>query len=404
MGFFRRLGLNLATTIFSTFLVIFAVSLSAYVVLDKPATVKNALTDSGAYTVLVNNTLSQKQGELSAYLPVDQPEVQKAVEDAFSTSYLQRTTEHNIDATYAWIHGDTAKPRYSADLSEPKQALANNISQLVNQKLAGLPACTKLVVPTTLDDILNLTCRPVGFSTEYLTSAAQSAVEQSSLFDQVVAPVLTLQDKQGKSLTDSLSILPTVYHYFVISLFVMPVILVLSGLAVIFGGETKRQGVKRIARSLIVTGILTVLLSFLAVWLLGKAAGLAAGSSSDLILVEGKIVEIAHIIGRQLRNWLAGIGGGYAGLGIVMLVGMYLLGKKTARQNMDLNKSLGYNNNIPSAGTMFDPAVEGSAGKVEKRPLGVGHQPEADAAPSAQPDDHEQPTKNGPQGSGRIQL
>lgn len=362
MGFFKRLGHGLATTIFSTLLVVFALSMSAYMVLDKPPVVKKALADSGVYSVLVDNTLDQKQQQLGAYLPVDDPAVQKAVREAFPTSYLQTTIEHNVDATYDWIHGLTQKPHYSADLSQPKDALAANIGQLVAQHVSGLPVCkTVSDIPTTVGDVLALDCRPAGISADYLVKSAQSGVAQSSLFDQTVKPVLTLQDEQGQSLTDSLSAVPDAYHKFLISLYVVPAVLVLAAVAILFWSESKRQALKTVARSLIVTGIISILFSFAAVWLIGKAGQWSAGSSNDLILVESKIVEIAHLLGAQLRNWLAIIGGGYVLIGIILLAVNRFVGMKDATQNRALNKSLGYNDNIPQAGTTFDPQrTEGS--------------------------------------------
>jgi hypothetical protein len=356
MQFFKRFGLGLATSLFSLILVVFALAFGTFMTLDKPATVKSALSQSGVYQLLVDNTLLQKQDQLSVYLPVENTGVQKAIRDAFPPTYLQSTTERNIDATYAWIHGITQQPQYSADLSGPKAALAANISQLVNQKVATLPVCTDVsVTPTTVADVLNLDCRPKGVSTSYLVAAAQQGVEQSSLFDKVVAPVLTLQDAQGKSLTSSLSSVPAAYHKFTMSLYVMPVVLILCGLAILFWSESRRRGAKTISRSLIITGIITILLSLGIVWLLGKAAQWTAGSSGDLLLIENKVVEIAHLIGSQLRNWLVGIGAGYVVIGVGLLALTRIVGTKNTKHNRALNKSLGYSESTPAAGTRFDP-------------------------------------------------
>lgn len=380
MRFFQRLGLGLATSIFSTFLVVFAISVSIYMVLDKPQNVKDALRNSGAYQVLVDNALQRKQQQLGVYLPVENSGVQQAVRQAFSTTYLQNTTERNIDATYAWVHGETTSPHYSADLSEPKTALAQNLSQLVEQKVSALPPCTSVqVTPTTLSDVLALQCRPIGISTGYLVAAAQQGVGQSNVFDQVVAPILTLQDEQGKSLTSSLSVVPKAYHYFVLSLFIVPVILLLAALAIVFWSESRRQGIKALARSLLVTGIVTILLSLAAVWGLGKAAQLASDSSADLLLIQGKFVGVAHLLGAQLRNWLIIIGGAY----IVLAIGLWILVKvrqsAAASENRRLNTSLGYNQNIPSAGTTFEAG---------DRPLGPTAGP---SSPEDKPEDRLQP-------------
>jgi hypothetical protein len=333
--------------------------MSIYAVLDKPATVKSSLSQSGVYQVLVDNTLLQKQQQLSAYLPVVNSDVRKAVREAFPVAYLQSTTEHNVDITYDWVHGRTQKPQYSADLTQPKAALAENISRLVEQKMAGLPLCTgTMATPTTVADVLNLDCKPVGIPTSYLVAAARQGVEHSNVFGQVVTPVLTLQDGQGQSLTSSLSSVPKLYQKFILLLYVVPVALLLCGLAVLFWSEPRRQGLRTMARSLLIIGIITILLSLAMVWALGKGAQWASGSNNDLVLIEGKIVAIAHLIGAQLRNWLVGFGAGYIVIGIIFLLVARISGTKDAKQNKALNKSLGYNDNIPSAGTTFDPGAD----------------------------------------------
>jgi hypothetical protein len=384
MGFFRRLGLGLSTSVFSSLVVVFALALCTYFVLDNSNEVKQALSKSGVYQVLVDSTLTQKKEQLGRYLPINNPEVQKVVRDSFSTSYLQNTTERNIDATYTWLHGLTQKPNYSADLSQPKSALADNLGMLVAQHLNGLPACTKTVaLPTSVDDILSLTCRPIGVSSDFLVAATQLQVSQSNVFDRVVAPVLTFQDEQGKSLTDKMSYVPKAHHYFVMALYVIPAILLITGLAIIFWSETKRTGLRRLARILIVTGIISILLSLTVVWGLGKAARYMADSNADLLLLQGKVVEIAHILGEHFRNWLMGIGSGYALVGVILLVGGRLSGRSSMKQNKALNKSLGYSENIPTAGTRFDPTAADGSKELTNRERSTDTAPELKKSPDS---------------------
>lgn len=368
MQFLKRFGVFLSSSILSTLLVIFALSTSAYMVLDKPETVKTAVDKSGLYQVLVDNTLEQKQQQLSAYLPVDNPDVQKAVREAFPNEYLRQTSERNIDATYAWIHGETQTPQYQADLTQPKQALADNVSQVVEQKLASLPVCTKIIpTPTNVADLLALTCKPAGISSDYFVNAVRGQMQQSNVFNQVVEPVLTLKDEQGQKLTDTLSYVPKAYRYWMISLYVVPIVMLLCALGIIFWSQSKRQGAKRLGWMLLVTGITTVLLSLAAVWLLSKAVRLSADSSSDLLLAEGKIITAAQFIGSALRNWLVGIGAGYIVIAIILFILVKIKGTKHTRQNAALNKSLGYND-VPAAGTMYGPRPTDNPGHESQEP------------------------------------
>lgn len=358
MGLFRRLGLGLATSIFTLGLFVFTIALGAYMVLDKPANVKGALKESGVYPVLVENTLAQKQQMLGRYLPVTNPEVGQAVDEAFSATYLQNTIEHNVDATYDWIHGLTQQPNYSANLSEPKAKLAENISLVVTRKLDSLPLCTnRIETPTTVADVLAMECRPPGVPNELFIRAAQEGIENSNVFDQVVTPVLTLQDEQGQSLTQSLDGVPKAYGTFKQALLILPVILALTAVAMVFWSVSRRQGLRAVGRNLVIIGIVTILVSLAAVWAMGKGAGWMAGSNNNLVILEGKIVTIAELLGAQLRNWLMGISAGYIFLGISLLVIARIRSNKNAEHNQELNSSLGYSSTIPKAGTTFDPSA-----------------------------------------------
>ena len=355
MRIFQRLGLGLSSSLFSFLLVIFALFASVYFVLDTPGTLKQVLRQSGVYSIVIDNELIA-QTDTSNKLLLDNPVVKQALQQAFPTSYVQTTSENNIDATYNWIHGLTPKPNYSVDVSGPKNTFADNLASAVEQKLNALPVCTKLVaIPTTPAEVLALTCRPIGVPVDRFVTAARDQATASNIFSQIADSTTKLTDKQGKPLTDKLSYVPTAHRYYIWSLYIIPAILLLCGVAIIFWSESRRAGLKRIARILIVTGIMSILLSILAVWAIGKGVHLLQDQSASLLAVQTKLLEVANLLGADLRNWWIGIGAGYIVIAIIILIALKLRGTKSVQQVKALNKSLGYNNNIPAAGTKFGP-------------------------------------------------
>lgn len=362
MGFFKRLGLGLTTSVFSLLLVVFAIFISIYMVLDRPDNLKQALRESDIYSIVIENTLTQQKEALeSSNLPLDNPEVKAAFDQAFSPEYVQSTSEQNIDATYDWLHGTTQKPNYQVDVSQPKEVFASNIQKLVSDKLGSLPACTKpseMVVPSNAEEVLSMKCRPPGLPTELVGLVAGEQVKSSSLFSEVANSVATLEDSEGRPLTDKLSIVPEIHRYYIASLYVIPAILLLCAVIIFFGSASRRWGLRTMGRILIGTGITTMLLSIAAIWLLGKGVDFLGDQNASIAALQTKLLEVAHIIGSQLRNWLVGIGGGYVLAAIALLCIGHFWGRKKEHENQALNSSLGYSTAIPKAGTTFDPTSE----------------------------------------------
>lgn len=378
MGLLQRLGLSLATSIFSLFLIVFAAFASVYMVLDKPPVVKQAVKDSGIYEVFLDHTLTQQRA-LAGNLPVDNPQVRQAVAAAFPVSYLQSTAEHNIDTTYDWVHGKRPQPDYSVDVSQPKNAFADNVATLVEQKAGSLPACTRPVMPpTTPAELLNMACRPAGLSAGQLAAAARTQAVQNTDFDRLASSITTPTDQQGRPLTDNLSFVPVGYRYYLMTLWIIPVVLLLCAAAIFFWSSTRNTGLKRLSRILFVTGIMSIILSIVAVWLLGKGVNFLGSQNNALLAVQGKLLTIADLLAAQLRTWLLGIGGAY----ILAGVGLFIIFKIRSRQALQrakqLNSSLGYNPDMPSVGTTYNPGEQGSTA------------PDQSSPPSANPD--------GPQG------
>jgi hypothetical protein len=347
MLFFRRLAVGCAATLFSLVLVVFALSISVFFVLDKPDTLKNALRTSGLYGSFVDATVADKQQELGETLVLENPQLQAALKEAFTPAYLQSASEKNIDTTYDWLHGKIQKPDYSVDTSQPRAAFAANVKRLATERVAALPVCgpeVDMSVPPAA--VLDMRCRPSNISVDEVASIISLHAENSYIIQDMAQSTVTIKDDNGQVLSDRFSFLPKIHTYFIWSLFIMPLALGLCVPALVFWSLSKRQGFKHIGRILLTTGLITIILAVAAAWLLGRGAEWLGGTNQVLVAIQGKLLEAGHLIGESLRNWLIGIGAGYVVVGIVALVGARIKN----------NQSLGYRSGIPAAGTMFDPA------------------------------------------------
>lgn len=357
MQFLRHLGLGLSVSVFSLLLVVFAAALTTYAVLDRPAPLKNALQTSGIYNVFVSRTLAEKQAQGEIDVPATgaaRDAINRAVQDALSPSFVQQTAERSVDQAYAWLHGKTPQLGLAINANDAKQRFADSIAAYVQQKATSLPVCTQAVpVPTTLDELLALNCRPAVIPPALLAAAARQEALKTQFFDQLVLTTNNLQDEQGRPLSEKLEAVPRAHRYFMLSLYIMPAVLLLCALAIIFCSATRRGGMKRVGHMLLWAGVFNIGWALAITWILTNLSGRLT-STGEAAAFESNVLRIVDSLAAGLRTWWVAVGIAYVLIGIALFVTVRLLNKRTVHDVEALNKSLGYAD-VPSAGTTFDP-------------------------------------------------
>jgi hypothetical protein len=321
MNILRRFGLSLAVLFFSLSISAFIVLISLHSVIDTPQPLEKALSTSGIYTDLVQSIVTQQTSNSSSTIASD-PNVQKALEQSLSPTFLQDSSEKIINNAYGWAQGSVATPNLTIDLSQVKTNFANNIAAYAQQRLNALPSCTGMMMapPTATDEILSLSCLPRGISPTSLANAVHQAALSSDLFPSGnTININDIKNPQGQTLTDQLSLVPTVHRYYTYALYAVPLLIVLLALAVIFLSSTRRSGIKRISWPLITTGTTSVIVAVFSVWLLGEAIkGLNASASSASI--QDKLITVLQTLVSEIRIWWMWLGAGYVVLGILLLI------------------------------------------------------------------------------------
>ncbi len=319
MNTLRRLGLTLSVLLFSLAISTFAAIVSIYFVFENPDNLKQALNSSGIYSTVAKNVLSEQASAASSELPINDPTVQSSLDKALPPQYIQSSSEQAIDGIYKWVKGETASPEFSIDLAPVKSSFTNNLLASVQQKLATLPQCTQYSAsPTSLQEVLDLSCLPRGVTAETINENMKREIDGNALFaDTPAITGSTLKDSQGQPITDSLAILPALHTYFIVLLYVLPVVAALLAVAIIFLSETKRAGAKKLAWTLISTGLTAVVFALLGVWALQAGTSLLA---SDTPGIQDKLLAVFAVLAVDLRTWWIGIGAGYTIAGIVILI------------------------------------------------------------------------------------
>lgn len=337
MNILRRFGLSIVISLFSLVTLSFALGIGAYFVLDRPAPIEQALRSSGIYEVFVGQAIISNSGQDSAEL--QEPGVQQALQKAFPPSYLQTNTEAVINATYDWVHGVTQSPQFSIDLTGPKATFADAISQYTTQRLGALPRCTVATAPPTdIQSALALTCLPKGVSVASVGALVKQDAAtvgpfkqaSNSLSDKLPGQTrVTSSAIKPGSISGKLAVIPKAHHYFVLGLYIAPLLLLLCGVAIIFWSATKRAGAKHIARTLITIGVLTILSSILSTIASEKLGKLLVEQQGSLATLQTHIVNIMTAISKDLQFWWIICGGAYILIGVIIFV---ILGVTKQRQ------------------------------------------------------------------------
>lgn len=233
--------------------------------LAQPTAIKANLDKADVHQSFVD-TVAEQVGEQADEIAVfDRAELEGLVRDSLSAAAVQTEFENAIDATYAWLEGETDTPKFVLDFSEARESFARNAGQHMQQQLEALPACTSLARLPASGSIENLTCLPPGYNTEtevdqYMDSALAS--------DDFFADATVSSDELlgGKDVFSEDSPAPTVFQLLANALWPLVGALLLGGAGIVILAKNKRIGLRRVAWQLIGAGTGFLLLAALG-WL-----------------------------------------------------------------------------------------------------------------------------------------
>jgi hypothetical protein len=162
---------------------------------------------------------------------------------------------------------------------------------------------------------------PRGASSATIAGAMRQEIINSKLLaENNTIDGTSLKDEQGRPIADRLSFIPQMHQYYLVSLYVLPVLILLCGAAIIYWSASKRAGAKRIAWLLITTGITSMILAALQVWLLHAGVGLLGTPISGPPALQDKVLFILDALATLVRTWWFSFGVGYLLAGIVILI------------------------------------------------------------------------------------
>ena len=337
MRFVRKSLLVLIAPLFLVFLYTTAIDVGFVRIGTHPATIKHILADSGIYKTVVPGLLDQSKrisgggGDVN----LSDPLIRSAAATTFSPQFVQQNTEAVLDGTYDWLDGKTPVPDFQIDLTTSKTAFANNVSQLVQQRLAGLPVCTTTAQVENFDP-LNATCLPPGVSATSAASTLQSNILSGKGF--LDNPVITADSiKNGKDnqplFTGKLKSVPDKYRIAKATPLILGSLTVLLALAIVFLSTGRAAGLRHLGFPLLAIGLLLLVFA----WGINRVTSqtLAPKISVNNAVLQSSLRTLLVDVEQAIDKSYWWFGGGYVVLGAAAMGGsMYL--KRGGQKNQPL--------------------------------------------------------------------
>jgi hypothetical protein len=333
VGWLRKIAAGALAYILA--LVLFAVSSAAvfHFTIANPEKVKGIISDSGLYDSFVDTSLSElaKNPEDSdSTIPLENPNVQRAVKKAFPPEVLRSNTEEFIDGTYDWLHGNTEQADFTLDFTESKNTLAREVGNYAQRRAAKLPPCGFRNIPDKIE-AFGLKCLPPGVNAKQIGTSTTRDLRSDKNFlpDPKITPHnLAGESEEGNPFNQQE--LPARFQLMDELLWVLIGISVIMSAVVFFVSKDKLRGIKRISKSFLIVGIFVAITPLLLNFIANRV------SNSDLLNndISGNLVLPV------MREFISAVAPVYYILGVIYIsigVGSLIFAYKsrddTPRQN-----------------------------------------------------------------------
>lgn len=329
MLFWRKLGVVLAAALLPVMLFAWGLTFTTYQMFATPDRLKQALDTSGIYDTFVNDLLAQtenregqQEGEYA--IPTSNPEVQAAVKNAASPTFLQSQVEGFLDNIYTWIQGESEQLAFQIDLTEVKTKLADGLVSAARTRLATLPACNGPVDPAAFDPF-TAECVPRGLDANLAAEQVRSEVDKL-----IKNPVITQNDiknDQSQTLEQQLQAIPTAYSRLVLGLWLGVGLILLLAAALVLLSLTRRAGLKRAGIIFTSVGVATIVLAVVGAFVIKRLTETLSGEGA----VQAGGLNIISQLADGFRGWWLVFGFAVLVLGVAALISLFFIKSKPGK-------------------------------------------------------------------------
>ncbi len=350
MHVIKKIFRGFTLLLFVWFLSLLALVAALVMTFNTPTKLEKSLSESGVYSSFVDSALAEakkasEKDKNSSDIPIDNPAIVAAANNAFTPMLLQNSTENILDGTYAWLQGKTKTPTFSVDLSAAKNTFAEGVGKAAAQRVAKLPACTSAQLnklSTQEIDLFSVSCKPAGLNIK--AEQAKLVKEIKTNKDFLGQPVVNAsnlpKDKNGKTIFDQLAQLPKAYKWVNASPWLLALITLFTGVIAFFLHDTRRRGFRNIALAFGIIGTIMLIINSATAYGLTKASepngaiSKAADSSFKQPIIAA--VKSIHNSISQVYVWFAI---GYLVIAIVVLLALRFIKPKKAGKETKVSES-----------------------------------------------------------------
>lgn len=234
--------------------------------LDRTA-VKQWLVDARVYDdnmlidALVQTPPENTQPIDQLTLPPDA--VKSAMGNTFTGDFIKTQIETVVDKSYDWIEGKTPTFQFSVPIDQKRETLIHQLATVIEPQIEAIPLCSRTSTPN---------CRPSTSSlSQFATEIAAQSINGSGSFDKPITNK-TFADASSKSAKKTevvpLSELPAIRSAINVLFVVLPIIVVLSLVAIVFLAQNsdRLKIFTKLARRLFFSMLVSVVLCTVILW------------------------------------------------------------------------------------------------------------------------------------------
>lgn len=269
----RKVALYISSSLFR-FSVFFGITIvSLALIITNPKHIKNTIADTHAYDNFVPGVIQDTiKANKDSSLPLNNPDIQKIIESAFSPTVIRHSTESVIDGIYAWLDGSTPQPTFNVDLTSQREAAADKIAAYAFHRLKNQPTC--FAVPETIDPF-TAGCQP---------PYTDLASEQQKLSEQIAGPEGILpkakynesdlpKNNAGIIVYKKYAGAPTYYSWLKASPWIVGVLFIFFSAAILILNKNRRRGIQQLGTTMIGSAVALLITPVIFNFILPKLSG-----------------------------------------------------------------------------------------------------------------------------------
>jgi hypothetical protein len=270
----RKFGLAMSTVILKLSLVLLALFGAGQMVLGTPEALKTTAEETGLYQEVVDGVyenIKNQPNDSGQNLPLNDPEVERIIKNAFSDEVIRENTESIIDGVYSWLRGETHEPTFVVDLSSARDDLAQELSALAATRYAEKEPCTLSQVQnlnTQEINVFELPCRIPGISAEQAGEKVEEEVKNNTEY--LSANTYSLNDlssNQDGEVATGLKNAPVVFQALSMLPWLLAALVAVCAGGILVLSDRKQRGLRTISWTSLAAGVFLLLGALITRWI-----------------------------------------------------------------------------------------------------------------------------------------